>query len=58
MIKTKWQFPLSLYEIVKLIVAALFSASIMVIAMKSRKISVKDYIESWRDIISNEESQG
>ena len=50
LIKTKWQFPLSLYEMGKLMVEIMFSISIIVIAMKSRKISVKDYINSWKEM--------
>lgn len=47
-IKTQWNFPLSIYETSKLIIMLLFFFLIFYIAIKSRKICVNDYIDSWK----------
>lgn len=49
-IKTNWTSPLDAYEIGKLGVETFLFISIIIIAVKSRKITVKDYLQSWTNI--------
>lgn len=49
-IKTEWKLILSTYEIGKLIIMLSLSFLIIFIAIKSRKICVNDYIDSWKNI--------
>ena len=53
-IRTEWSLPLNIYEIGKLVTEIILSISIIVLAIKSRKISVQDYLPPWKEMNKKE----
>lgn len=55
--QTIWNFPMSIYEIVKIILEVILFLVITIIFMNYKKIQGRDYIEEWKKIKQDEDKE-
>lgn len=55
--KTKWDFPMPLYEIIKIVLEVILFFIITIIFTRYKKIQGCDYIEDWEKVKQDEEKE-